>query len=57
MVTKMGFVTVRVVIVNTALLEPAATVTLDGTVSTEVFPLESETVVAAVADALSVTVP
>ena len=58
MVTGVDMVTALVVTVNVALLAPAATVTLAGTVAVDVLLLERETAAPPVsAGPLSVTVP
>ena len=58
MVTGVDAVTVLVLTVNVALLAPAATVTLAGTVAVDVLLLERETTAPPVsAGPLSVTVP
>ena len=58
MVTGVDVVTVLVLTVNVALLAPAATVTLKGTVAAAVLPLERETAAPPVgAGPLRVTVP
>jgi hypothetical protein len=58
MVTGVDVVTALVLTVNVALLAPAATVTLAGTVAVAVLLLESETAAPPLeAAALSVTVP
>jgi len=57
MVTGVDAVTLLVAIAKTALCEPAATVTLAGTVATPVFPLERATLVAVVAAADRTTAP
>lgn len=56
-VTLVGFDTRLVLIVNVALFDPAATVTVDGTDATDELLLERFTVVFADALAVNVTVP